>query len=123
MYEHVMVLLDGSELGECVLPHFEAMAGANLVRKATLLAIEEPIRIPSELERRLDIDERKRVEESRLESSRVYLDKIASRLNYEGTVVETVVLHGNIAPELTNYLKTKRKFVTYIFVKSGIIFA
>lgn len=94
-----MVLLDGSELAECVLPHLDAMAGTNLIQKATLVTVDEAFHIPRDLEHRLDSEEKS------LEKCRDYLDKIAKRLNYEGTVVETEVLQGSITSELASFAK------------------
>ena len=106
MYQHVMALLDGSKLGICVLTHLDAMAEKNLIQKATLVTVEEAFHIPGGLEYRLDSDERKRLEERGLERSREYLDTVAKRLNYEGTVVETEDLQGGIASELVDFAKT-----------------
>ena len=83
MFKRVLVLLDGSELSEVVLPYVEQLAG-KLGSEIELVSVVEP---EGTSERLL----------------KAYIDKIAAGLKGKAAVVRSVVLHGLPAPEILSY--------------------
>jgi nucleotide-binding universal stress UspA family protein len=104
MYQHVMVPLDGSELAECVLPHVEEVAGGCSIKKVTLVRVVEPLHLYGGMESRIGPEERRKLEADAVNIARSYLDQVAKRLKEKGLAVESEVLYGKVADELTAYV-------------------
>jgi nucleotide-binding universal stress UspA family protein len=109
MYKKILVPLDGSELAECALPHAEEIAskcGADII----LVSVTERVqgyRPVEEYSNSLGI---KLVPEAagKLEKQgQKYLDRVAKGLESKGIKVQTEMLMGNPAEELTIYTKTE----------------
>ena len=110
MYKKILVPLDGSELAECALPHAEEIAsktGAEIVLITVTERIQgyRPVKeysVPAgealvpEAGGKLQIQGQK------------YLDRKAGELKQKGIKVETEVLMGNPAEEITVYTKAEK---------------
>ena len=103
MYHHIMVLLDGSKLAECVLPHVQEIAGGCNVNNVTLVRVVEPLRLSGGLESRFSPEERKRLEDTSINLARDYLDQIKEQLKDNGVMAEYEVLHGDVADKIVDY--------------------
>ncbi len=103
MYQHIMVLLDGSELAECVLPHVEAVAEGCSVKKVTLVRVVEPLHLYGGLESRFSPEERQKLDTETMDVAKSYLDQVAKRLKDKGIIAQAEVLYGKVADEIINY--------------------
>jgi nucleotide-binding universal stress UspA family protein len=109
MYEKIVVLLDGSELAERVLPHVEEIAHGRgsqvhllsvvpIVVPAAVTADVYPVYVAADF-LTIETAERKRVR-GELE---VYLSGIAERLGRVASMVEVIVRFGRPADEILAY--------------------
>ncbi len=99
MFSHMLVLLDGSPLAECVLPHVSAFAQAYGAR-ATLLRVLEP---GCRGDQEGPVDPLGwRISHAEAEA---YLSEVAERLRTAGTSVETVILEGPPAQRIVEYVR------------------
>lgn len=110
MYKNILVPLDGSELAECALPHAEEIAlkcGADII----LVSVTERIQGYRPVEEyNSSFFGTKLVPEAagKLEKQgQKYLDRVAKGLESKGIKVQTEMLMGNPAEELTIYTKTE----------------
>lgn len=106
MYQKIVAPLDGSELAECSLAHFRAVAKGCAVADVVLLHVEEPFIYTS-----YPVIEEKTREEMRRKSKayfKGYMTKAANRLKKDGINAETVILEGTPAEEILNYAKKNR---------------
>jgi nucleotide-binding universal stress UspA family protein len=109
MYKKILVPLDGSELAECALPHAEEIAskcGAEVI----LVSVTERIQGYRPVEGYSGSSGETLVPEAvgKLEKQgQKYLDRIAKGLESKGIKVQTEMLMGNPAEELTIYSKTE----------------
>lgn len=99
-----MVLLDGSELAECVLPHVEAVATGCNVSKVTLVRVVAPLRLIGGVESHISPEERQRLEKDSVELSAKYLDEKAQSLRETGVQVEYQTLFGSVVEEAVNFV-------------------
>jgi nucleotide-binding universal stress UspA family protein len=91
VYEHILVALDGSALGEQTLPHVEVLA-EKFGSRITLLRATTPLETII-VETNLDPDEPALIDPTELEQAeqedaREYLEDVASRLRGRGLQVE-----------------------------------
>ena len=106
MYNKIMVLLDGSELAECVLPHVEALAKGCQAKEVILVRAFEPFQaaniggeyIPNEKEiARIDTDFRAEAQD--------YLKRVAERLKLSGIAARWAILTGKPSEILSDFAK------------------
>ena len=106
MYNKIMVLLDGSELAECVLPHVEALAKGCQAKEVILVRAFVPFRavniggeyVPNEKEiTRIDADFKAEAQD--------YLEKVAERLNLSGIAARWAILTGKPSEILSDFAK------------------
>ncbi len=109
MFKKILVPLDGSKLAECALPYAEELARGCQAEKVILVSVTErvkgyrPIDDPNQPNEQRLVPEATGKEEAQAEK---YLARIADGLKKEGVKVETEVLLGNPAEEITIYAKT-----------------
>jgi nucleotide-binding universal stress UspA family protein len=102
MFDPILVPLDGSLLAECVIPHVIAVARA-FDAKVTLLRV---------------LDKRQAAESPQLfdllnwqiakTDAKLYLEKIASRLNESGVQAREVVLEGLAAESIAEFAQSQK---------------
>ena len=105
IYSHIVVLLDGSELAECVLPHLETFLNSPLT-KVDLVRAVPPLEMHYKAALPLDKREEQEINEFALKEARDYLEKVKSRLPARGAEIKLQVLPGSPADVITDYLKT-----------------
>jgi nucleotide-binding universal stress UspA family protein len=109
MFKKILVPLDGSKLAECALPYAEELARGCQAEKVVLVSVTErvagyrPIDDPNQPNEQRLMPEAAGKEEAQAEK---YLARIADGLKKEGIKVETEVLLGNPAEEITIYAKS-----------------
>ena len=110
MYKKIMVPLDGSELAECALPHAEEIAsktGAQIILVSVTERIQgyRPVKEYSTSSGEAMLPEAG----GKLQmQGQKYLDRKAGELRQKGIKVETEMLMGNPAEELTVYVKAEK---------------
>ena len=110
MYKKILVPLDGSELAECALPHAEEIAskcGADII----LVSVTERVKGYRPVDEYSSTFGETLVPEAAgklTEQGQKYLDRIAKGLEDKGIKVQTEMLMGNPAEELTIYAKTEK---------------
>ncbi len=102
MFDPILVPLDGSYLGECVLPHVETIAHA-FHAKVVFLRV---------------LDKKQATEKAQLfdlvnwqinkTKAKMYLEKVASRFQESGLQIETVILEGLVAESINEYALKRR---------------
>lgn len=99
MIKHILVPLDGSELAECVLPHVMAVAPVTNARITLAHVMEHshhdgraPVTDP------VDWNLRKR-------ESKIYLEKIAGRLQKSDISIEHTLLEGSPAESIIEFAR------------------
>jgi nucleotide-binding universal stress UspA family protein len=102
-YNKIIVPLDGSPLAECVLPHLEAIArappkAAELVRVVPVMEYHVKGAVP------ISQSEEQGIYREALLEAGAYLEAIKTALGARGIVVTTMVLRGNVAPALADYI-------------------
>src|SRR4030043_812210 len=80
MYTKILVLLDGSELSECVLPYVEWFMKVSKVNEVVFLRVVEPLTIPRGMETALIPEDKERVQEDAGKLALEYLEGIAGRV-------------------------------------------
>ncbi len=110
MYKKILVTLDGSELGECVLPHLEAVAGGCAVPEVVFVRVVEPVHLyaanPADggvFSASAAKDTEKSLEEKAAAEAKAYLDGVKDKVKL-GAVIDTVVLHGKPAEAVAEYV-------------------
>ncbi len=108
MIKNILVPLDGSNLAECVLSYVEELAAKLGADKVSLVsvtervtgfrAIEDPV---SPSEQRLAPEARGKLERAAMR----YLDRVGRGLEGKGIKVESEVLFGNPAVEISIYAR------------------
>ena len=103
MYKKIMVPLDGSELAECVLPHVEAFSEGCAVNHIAFVRVVEPAATFYSGDYPISPEVMKEKETAGEKIARDYLDRLASRLDYENTELHFEVLIGNVADSLADF--------------------
>lgn len=96
MYNKILVPLDGSSLGECVLEHVITVAKGCNVPEVQLLFVTEPVSsglYQSAAEGR----------EKLTTWGKDYLDKIEKRLSTDGINAQSVIIEGKPAESIADY--------------------
>lgn len=96
MQRYILVVLDGSPLGEAVLPDAAALARATS-SGLILLQVILPIEVVCSGAWGTSVTALARRRRKRLRATRCYLDMVANELSAEGLVVETRALEGHPA--------------------------
>ncbi|MFW6126281.1 MAG: universal stress protein [Chloroflexota bacterium] len=101
MYEKVLVPLDGSEFSECSLAHVKAIAKKFQVAEVVVLHVmDEPTPSSSVYGRAAQ-----ELYRSRDGEIRSYLQRVAGDLKAEGIPAQPLVVSGNAAEEILNYVR------------------
>jgi nucleotide-binding universal stress UspA family protein len=112
MYNKILVPLDGSELAECVLPHVETIARGCSVQNVVFLRVVEPLHwvvgpayIPVGADdgtgfSQKDID---RIGIQNKATAKSYLEQLTGRVKYDGVVIQSEVITGQAAENITEY--------------------
>jgi nucleotide-binding universal stress UspA family protein len=114
MYQKVLVPVDGSQLGECVLEHVRAVATGCHVADVVLLHVLRPLSGPLHTH---DIGEGPRghmtpdneaalyhyERETSESEAKEYLAKVADRLGKDGVATRTEITRGDPAQEILLY--------------------
>ena len=103
MYQKIMVPLDGSKLAECVLPHVETFIEGCHVKHFVFVRVVEPATTFYSGDYPISPEVIKERETAAEKIARDYLDQLVSRLDYEGTELESQVLIGNVADSLADF--------------------
>ncbi|MCX6004629.1 MAG: universal stress protein [Chloroflexi bacterium] len=103
MYKKILVPLDGSLLAECVIPHIKTIAKAANSR-VELISVAEPIEIPTRGKIALSDDDLKQINTDAQKDLHNYLTSIRNRLKRSGIEARSVVLTGNPAEILVDYV-------------------
>jgi nucleotide-binding universal stress UspA family protein len=108
MFRNILVPLDGSKLAECALPYAEEIAKCCNAERVVLVSVTErvegyrPLDDPSQpLGQRLMPE----AVGKKAKPAEKYLDRIASALKANGVKVQTEVLLGDPAKEITLFAK------------------
>lgn len=99
MFHHILVPLDGSLLAECVLPHVVAVARA-CEASITFLHVLE---CPATNSTTMPIDPL--AWQVRKVEAQLYLDELAERLHEVALPMDTVLLEGQPAPRMIEYVR------------------
>ena len=88
--------LDGSELAECVLPHLESIRQGGGVENITFVRVVEPVHLlyTSDAEYSLNAKDFEMIDAESSAVARNYLDRLMSRVKYDGIDVQAEVLRG-----------------------------
>lgn len=106
MYQKILVPLDGSKLAECVLPYVEELAthcGTNEVVLVSATERAQGYRPVTDYSQPLGMQLAPEAVGKKERQAERYLSRIAKRLEKKGIKVQTEVLLGNPAQEITLY--------------------
>ncbi len=117
----ILVPLDGSELAECVLPHVESIAKGCSVESVTFVSVVEPVRIPYADDEgySLSAKELERMESESRATSERYLNKLVSRVKYDGINIQSKVLTGGQAADMIADYATEKEVDLIIIATHG----
>ena len=105
MYTKILVPLDGSELGEAVLPYVKWFIGVcSRVNELIFLRVVEPFRIAGGLEVQVAPEEKDRIEGDAAALARKYLNKIAGQFKDSRFKIGREVLVGKPARAIAEYV-------------------
>jgi nucleotide-binding universal stress UspA family protein len=104
MYTKILVLLDGSELAESVLPYTEWFIKVSHVQEVVFLRVVEPFKIPGGIESAMPPEERKNIEEDAARLAKEYLEKVTAKFKADKMKVENLVLVGKPARVIADYV-------------------
>lgn len=100
MYKKILVPLDGSEFGECSIPHVKAIATGCSVPEVVLLRAIEPIPSVGGYLNKEWVEEAGKKAETMIQK---YLTNMAATLKSEGVAASVVIVKGNAADEILTY--------------------
>jgi nucleotide-binding universal stress UspA family protein len=104
MYTKILVLLDGSEINECVLPYVEWFMKVSKVDEVVFLRVEEPLKMPRGMETAVIPEDRERIEKDANKLAMEYLDGIVGRFKSRKTKVRPMVLRGKSVEVIADYV-------------------
>ena len=105
MYKKILVPLDTSELAECTMTHVKAIAQGLQVPDLVLLNVVAEVHQGWVGDWSVPADWIRESEEKAVKFARDYLGKMANRLKKEGLQAEAVVVTGEPADEILNYIQ------------------
>ena len=106
MYQKILVPLDGSKLAECALPHVEEIATSCGSQEVVLVSVTERIQGYRPVTDYSQPSEQRLVPEAvgkKWQQAQKYLNRIAKGLEGKGVKIQTEVLMGAPAQEITIY--------------------
>ena len=106
MYEKILVPLDGSKLAECVIPHVEEIATRCGANEVVLISVTEPVQGYRVFEDHSQETAERLVPEAvgkQQRQAQNYLNRVAKGLDAKGVKVQTEVLLGSPAEEISLY--------------------
>lgn len=104
MYKRILVTLDGSNLGESVLPHVVEISRGCQVVDVRLIRVVEPVEFVLAPDPTIREEEQQRMESSDKKHAELYLVKIANKLKEEGINAQSEVLYGKVADSIIDYV-------------------
>jgi nucleotide-binding universal stress UspA family protein len=104
MYTKILVLLDGSEINECVLPYVEWFMKVSKVDEVVFLRVEEPLKMPRGMETAVIPEDRERIEKDANKLAMEYLDGIVGRFKSRKTKIRPMVLRGKPVEVIADYV-------------------
>ncbi len=104
MYTKILVPLDGSELGEAVLPYVKWFAEVSKVNEIVFLRVVEPLRMAGGLEAQVMPEEKDRIEGDAAGLAGEYLNEIADNFKDSGIKIGREVLVGKPAKAIAAYV-------------------
>jgi nucleotide-binding universal stress UspA family protein len=105
MYTKILVLLDGSEISECVLPYVEWFIKVSKLDEVVFLRVEEPLKMPRGMETAVIPEDRERIEKDANKLAMEYLDGIIGRFKKtRKTKVRPMVLRGKPVEVIADYV-------------------
>ena len=104
MYTKILVLLDGSEISECVLPYVEWFMKVSKLDEVVFLKVEEPLKMPRGMETVVIPEDRERIEKDADKLAMEYLEGIVDRFKTRRkTKVRPMVLRGKPVEVIADY--------------------
>jgi nucleotide-binding universal stress UspA family protein len=103
MYTRILVPLDGSETGECVLPYVKWYAQVSDLDELVFLRVVEPFEVTGALEAVIINEEKKRIEGDAVSLARNYLEKIVASFQSPNFRVRAEVIVGKPVRIITGY--------------------
>lgn len=105
MYTKILVLLDGSEISECVLPYVEWFMKVSKLDEVVFLRVEEPLKMPRGMETAVIPEDRERIEKDANKLAMEYLDGIVDRFKTRRKIkVRPSVLRGKPVEVIADYV-------------------
>ncbi|MBN1160506.1 MAG: universal stress protein [Dehalococcoidales bacterium] len=104
MYTKILVLLDGSEISECVLPYVEWFMKVSRLDEVVFLRVEEPFKMLRGMETAVIPEDRERIEKDADRLAMEYLDGIVGRFKKRKTKVRPMVLRGKPVQVIADYV-------------------
>ena len=104
MYNKILVPLDGSEFGECALPHLKNIAQGCNVPEAVLLHVIEPLSAQTvSALAQAGAETITRVENDIKTEAEKYMRNVTDRVVSDGINAIPVILSGNASEEILKY--------------------
>ncbi len=121
MYKKILVPLDGSKLGECVLPHVETIAKGCGVQIVDFIRVVEPIYLPATTDGAdvLNAENWKQVQSKARKEAERYMTELSSQIKYNGVNVFANVLDGGKAADVIADYATKGAFDLIVISTHG----
>jgi nucleotide-binding universal stress UspA family protein len=121
MYKKILVPLDGSKLAECVLPHVESIAKGCGVESVTFIRVVDLPLMPvsGDLGYSLSAKDWERMESESRVAAENYLNKLVSRVKYDGINVQTKVLTGGQAADIIAEYATQNEVDLIVIATHG----
>lgn len=104
MYTKILVLLDGSEISECVLPYVEWFMKVSKLDEVVFLRVEEPLKMPRGMETAVIPEDRERIEKDANKLAMEYLEGIVGGFKTRKTKVRPMVLRGKPSEVIADYV-------------------
>jgi nucleotide-binding universal stress UspA family protein len=106
MYKKLLIPLDTSDYAECVLDHAKEIATARAIPEVVLLTVVESALRQASLTY-IGEDGAAEAEAKAIESAEAYLSTVKERLGLSASHVSTVVVTGEPAETILDYIETK----------------
>jgi len=104
MYKKILVTLDGSEIGECVLEHLKTIAKGCDVPEVILLHVIEPLSAQSmTVLAQAGAETITRIEQEIQTDAENYMSKVTNNIKNDGINVTPVLVEGNASEEILKY--------------------
>ncbi len=105
MYTKVLVLLDGSEINECVLPYVQWFMKVSKLDEVVFLRVEEPLKMPRGMETAVIPEDRERIEKDANKLAMEYLNGIVGKFKTRRkTKIRSMVLRGKPVEVIADYV-------------------